>query len=153
MRRGFTLIEVLIASILLSLGLLTLLLSMSQSQRMMLASKRFETAQKVLLYGEMRFPVPDPDQVTDDPEKNDLLNIESTSAEEIIDDLEIEMDRKMLADFEGYTFQREVDEIDDEELKRRGGLYVLRTTIRWGGNLRGGKQDEEVVVKFWRKKQ
>ena len=150
MRRGFTLIEVLIASILLSLGLLTLLLSMSQSQKMILASKRFETAQKVLLYGEMRYPIPDPSKVDDDPLRNELLNVRETSAEDIIDDLEIEMDRDVLADFNGYTFERSVDDVDDEELARRGGLYVVRTVVRWGGDLRGGKRDEEMVLKFWR---
>ena len=151
MKRGFTLVEVLVASIILSLGLLSLLLSMSQCQKMMLASKRFETAQKVLLYGEMRYPVPDPDKVSDDPLKNELLNVRETDAEDIIEDLEIEMDRSALADFEGYTFERTVDDIDDEELARRGGLYVLRTVVRWGGDNRGGKRDEDVMVKFWRR--
>ena len=67
MNRGFTLIEVLLASIILSLGLFAVIASMTQSQRLILASRRFELAQKVLVWGEMAHPVPLPDTATADP--------------------------------------------------------------------------------------
>ena len=46
-RRGFTLLEVLLASVILGFGLTTILVSMSQSQKMMLSSTYLETAQEV----------------------------------------------------------------------------------------------------------
>ena len=156
-RAGFTLIEVLLASILLSLGLFAVISSMTQSQRLILASRRFELAQKVLVWGEMAHPVPLPDKVTGDPIDDELLNIPETSAEEILSDLEnaevkIELSRAERDDLRTYTFERSVDDIDDEELARRGGLYTIRTKIRWGGKIYGGgKKDEDVIVKFWRK--
>ncbi len=148
-RRGFTLIEVLIASVILTLGLLSALALFTQSQRMMMASVRFETAQRVLNYFEMAHPVPSPEQVTDDPLDSELLNIQEERAEDLCDQLEIELgpkDRELIAD---YRVTREVDEIDDEEIERNGGIYTLRTTVRWGGNLRGMKPEEEVVVRLW----
>ena len=148
-RRGFTLIEVLIASVILTLGLLSALALFTQSQRMMMASVRFETAQRVLNYFEMVHPVPSPEQVTDDPLDSELLNIQEERAEDLCDQLEIELgpkDRELIAD---YRVTREVDEIDDEEIERNGGIYTLRTTVRWGGNLRGMKPEEEVVVRLW----
>ena len=148
---GFTLVEVLVASIILALGLMGLLASFSQCQRAMVATKRFETAQTVLNYGEMAHPVPPADQVKDDPLKNDLLNIKETDAQELIDDLELDLPRATLSDLEGYTFERTVDDIDQDELKRNGYLYTLRTTVKWGGG-HGEKPDEETVVRFWRKK-
>ena len=148
-RRGFTLIEVLVASVILTLGLLSALALFTQSQRMMMASVRFETAQRVLNYFEMVHPVPSPEQVTDDPLDSELLNIQEERAEDLCDQLEIELgpkDRELIAD---YRVTREVDEIDDEEIERNGGIYTLRTTVRWGGNLRGMKPEEEVVVRLW----
>ena len=148
-RRGFTLIEVLIASVILTLGLLSALALFTQSQRMMMASVRFETAQRVLNYFEMAHPVPSPEQVTDDPLDSELLNIQEERAEDLCDQLEIELgpkDRELISD---YRVTREVDEIDDEEIERNGGIYTLRTTVRWGGNLRGMKPEEEVVVRLW----
>lgn len=148
-RRGFTLIEVLVASVILTLGLLSVLALFTQSQRMMMASVRFETAQRVLNYFEMVHPVPSPEQVTDDPLDSELLNIQEERAEDLCDQLEIELgpkDRELIAD---YRVTREVDEIDDEEIERNGGIYTLRTTVRWGGNLRGMKPEEEVVVRLW----
>lgn len=152
MKRGFTLVEVLIATIILSVGLLTVLASMQQSQKMMLASKRYELCQKVLGWGEMRYPVPDADDVTDDPFKNERLNIPETGADELADDLEIKLTRRQEEDLAGYTFERTVDEIDDEEVSRLDGIYTLRTVVRWGGDRRGGKREEETVIRFWRKK-
>ena len=151
MKSGFTLIEVLIATILLSVGLFSILASMQQSQKMMLASKRYELCQKVLGWGEMLYPIPDPDDVTEDPLKNERLNISETRASELANDLEIELTRQQEQDLESYVFVRTVDDIDDEELERLDGIYTIRTIVRWGGDRRGGKRDEETVIRFWRK--
>ena len=57
MRRGFTLLEVLLAAIILGTGLAAILVSMSQSQKMMLASSYLETAQEVMDLGDMAYPL------------------------------------------------------------------------------------------------
>ncbi|MBR3925075.1 MAG: prepilin-type N-terminal cleavage/methylation domain-containing protein, partial [Kiritimatiellae bacterium] len=65
MHKGFTLLEVLLASIILGAGLAAILVSMSQSQKMMLSSSSLEAAQEVMDLGEMAYPlsdVKDPDQ-------------------------------------------------------------------------------------------
>ena len=149
MKKGFTLIEILIASVILTLGLLSVLALFTQSQRMMLASARFETAQRVLNYFEMVHPIPNPDQVTGDPLEDDLLNIDEERAEDLCDSLEIDLGPKDRELISGYTESREVDDIDDEEIERNGGIYTVRTTVKWGGNLRGVEPEEETVVKLW----
>lgn len=149
MKKGFTLIEILIASVILTLGLLSVLALFTQSQRMMLASARFETAQRVLNYFEMVHPLPATSDVTDDPLQNDLLNIEEERATDLADELEIDLTPQDSRDLKDYTAQREVDEIDDEELERNGGIYTIRTTIKWGGDNFGGKKDEMTVIKLW----
>ena len=57
MRRGFTLLEVLLATIILGTGLAAILVSMSQSQRMMLSSSYLQTAQEGMDFGVMAYPV------------------------------------------------------------------------------------------------
>lgn len=149
MKQGFTLIEVLVACIVLTLGLTGILSLFMQSQRMMLASARFETAQRVLNYFEMVHPIPTPDQVTTDPVDDDLLNVEEERAEDLCDDLEIDLGPRDREDIAGYTVTRKVDEIDDEEIERNGGIYTVRTTVTWGRALRGEKPETETVVKLW----
>ena len=71
MRRAFTLLEVLLAAVILGFGLTTILVSMTQSQKMMLASTYLETAQEVMDLGDMAYPlsdVKDPDKDLDVPE-------------------------------------------------------------------------------------
>ncbi len=152
MKRGFTLLEVMIATIILSVGLVVLLTSFMNCQKVMMASQDFETAQYVLSLGETAYPLPSPDQVSDDPLDNELLNIDEVSAHELLNDLDIrDMPREREQELEKYTFSRKVDEVDDEELERSGYLYTVRTTVAWGGR-RGRDRNETTVLTLWRKK-
>ena len=149
MKRGFSLIEVIIATVIMSLGLISILASFNQCQRAMGASKRFETAQYALGLGEMLHPMPEPDQVRDDPLSDKLLNIPAETASAMADELGVELSRQKREELSDYTFERTVDEISDEELERNGHIYTVRTTVRW--ELRDPKPREETVITFWRK--
>ena len=153
-RKGFTLLEVMCATIILSLGLVALLTAFMQCQRIMRTTQGFETAQYVLMLGETLYPLPSPDLVTNDPLDNELLNIEETPALKLAQDLEIDRDlsRERREELEYYTFERTVDEVDDEELERSGYLYTVRTTIRWGHVRRSTDRSETTVITLWRKK-
>ena len=156
-RRGFTLLEVMIATIILSIGLVVLLTSFANCQKVMKASQDHETAQYVLSLGETVYPIPSPDRVTGDPLEDDQLNIEETAAEELLEDLEIsssDLPKDRRDELSSYTFERTVDEIDDEELKRAGYLYTLRTRVRWGSTrLRDEDRPKLEVLMLWRKQQ
>ena len=153
LRRGFTLLEVMVATIILSLGLVALLTAFMQCQRIMRATQGFETAQYVLMLGETLYPLPSPDQVSDDPLDNELLNIEETEALSLLNDLELDdIPKERRDELEYYTFERTVDEIDDEELARSGYLYTVRTVIRWGHGRRSKDRSETTVITLWRKK-
>ena len=153
-RRGFTLLEGMCATIILSLGLVALLTAFMQCQRIMRTTQGFETAQYVLMLGETLYPLPSPDLVTDDPLDNELLNIDETPAMKLAEDLEIDRDlsRERREELEYYTFERTVDEVDDEELERSGYLYTVRTVIRWGHVRRSRDRSETTVITLWRKK-
>ena len=155
LRAGFTLLEVLIAAVMLAVGCIAILACMMQCQRLMLASKRFESAQLVLQLGEMAHPIPDPSQVTtsgEDIMSDELLNVSEMSAEELLRELEMELPRAARAQLQDFTFERTVDETDLEILQWNGGIYSIRSTVRWGGNNYGAKREELNVIKLWRKK-
>ena len=151
-RKGFTLLEVMCATIILSLGLVALLTAFMQCQRIMRTTQGFETAQYVLMLGETLYPLPPPDLVSDDPIDNELLNIEETPALKLADDLELDdLSRERREELEYYTFERTVDDVDDEELERSGWLYTVRTTVRWGHVRREKDRSESTVITLWRK--
>ena len=153
--RGFTLLEVLVAMIILSLGIVVLLTSFANSQRVMKESQDYETAQYVLTLGETVYPIPSPELVTGDPLEDEQLNIEEVSAEDLLDDLELpssELPKDRRDELSSYTFERAVDEVDDEELERAGFLYTLRTRVRWGSTrLRDEERPKLEVLILWRK--
>ncbi|MCR5413672.1 MAG: prepilin-type N-terminal cleavage/methylation domain-containing protein [Kiritimatiellae bacterium] len=145
-RRGFTLLEVLIAVVILGLGLSVLLLSMSQAQNMMLTSTYYETCQEVFDLGEMAYPLSD---IKDEKE----LEVQETKATELWDLVSEERLTSAQEDkFHGYTWERECLNLHDnqEDIERLGNLYVLRVTVRWGDR-HTGDGEEESYTTFWRK--
>ena len=157
-RRGFTLLEVMIATIILSLGLVVLLTSFANCQKVMQASQDHETAQYVLALGETVYPIPSPDLVTEDPLEDEQLNIKETPAEELLEDLDIpisDLPKDRRDELSTYTFERTVDDVDDdEEIKRAGYIYTIRTKICWGSRRQRDEDRPKLeVLTLWRKKQ
>ena len=78
--------------------------------------------------------------------------MEETPAEDLVRELEMDLPRTELEQLKDYTFERTVDETDDEILKWNGGIYAIRSTVRWGGNRYRSKREELNVIRLWRKK-
>ncbi len=146
MRHGFTLLEVLLAALILGLGLTSILVSMSQAQKTMLGSSYLETAQEVMDLGEMAYPL----SYVKDPETQlDVAETRATELWEMISEerLSDEQEEK----FQGYTWEREwLNRTDEEEIERLGGLYTVKITVKWG-NDRRGNHEEESYITFYRK--
>ena len=147
-RRGFTLLEVLLAALILGLGLAGILVSMSQAQKMMLSSSSLETAQEVFDLGEMAYPL-------EETEDEDDLDVRETKASELWDVIsEKSLSSEQREKFHGYTWEREnLDRnLSDDEDKRMNGLRRVRITVKWGERGRGrGKSEQETYVTLWRK--
>ena len=148
MRRGFTLLEVLLAAISRGVGLAGILVSVSQSQRLMLSATDLETAQEVMDLGEMAYPL---ENVTDE----DDLDVRETNATELWDLVSEErLSSEQEDKYHGYTWEREtLNKTDrEEDIKRLGNLYTVRITVTWGDRGQGsGKKQQESYVTFWRK--
>ena len=148
MRKGFTLLEVLLAAIILGSGLAAILVSMSQSQRMMFSAVEYETAQEVMDLGEMAYPL---ESVTEE----DDLDVRETRATELWEKITDERLTSTQRDkLHGFTWEREnLDKNPkDEDIKRMNNLYRVRITVTWGERGRGsGLKQQESYVTLWRK--
>ena len=121
MRRGFTLLEVLLASIILGTGLAAILVSMSQSQRMMLSSSYLQTAQEVMDLGDMAYPLAD----VQDPDQD--LDVAETKATELWDIVAgahgPKLTREQEDKYHEYTWERvALNRNDSEEEMSHGGI-------------------------------
>lgn len=150
LRRGFTLLEVLLASIMLGVSLAGILVAMSQAQHMMLSQTELETAQEVMDLGEMAYPL---ESVTD----VDDLDVRELRASDLWDEVsEAQMTPAQRDKFAGYTWQREnLDKNpSSDDLERMNHLYRVRITVIWGERGRGsGKTQRESYVTFWKEPQ
>lgn len=147
MSRGFTLLEVMLATVILGLGLGTILFSISNSQRMIMGSVYLETVQEVIDLGEMAYPLEDVKDVDD-------LDVGETKATELWEMLSKERLTSAQEDkFYGFTWEREcLNKDDDDEVDRLGGLYRIKVTVRWGDRYRGHGESESYYT-FWRKRE
>ncbi len=147
MRRGFTLLEVLLAAIILGAGLAGILVSMSQAQKMMLSVPNLETSQEVMDLGEMAYPL---DAVTDiddiDVSEQKVSELWRMLTDERMTDAQEEK-------FHGFTWERECldKHLSDDDKKRYNNLYRVKITVAWGdrGQGRNKKQQESYIV-LWR---
>lgn len=145
MRRGFTLLEVLLASVILGVGLAGVLVSMSQAQRMMRALPELETAQEVMDLGNAAFPLSEIAEVGD-------IDVSAVEVDElwgiVAGSHGANMTSEQKEKYERFTWEREVldKNPDEEELKRIGYVYPVRVTVRWGRK----EGQSESYVTLWR---
>ena len=138
----------LLASIILGVGLAGILVSLSQSQRLMKTVPDLETSQEVMDLGEMAYPleaVMDEDDIdTGEQKVSDLWKLLTDER----------MTDKQEEKFHGFTWERElVDEhMSDEDLKHFNNLLRVRITVTWGDRGKGsGKKQQESYIVLWRK--
>lgn len=116
---GFTLLELMIAVIILGGALTVLYRAIIVNARMVAISRERQEVAYVFSLGELEYPL--------------------SKIEDIEEDVPVDPDSSLK---EGYTFERVLDEKEDpEEGVTDDGLYVVRTIVTWGN----GANREEVV--------
>lgn len=148
-RAGFTLIEILIATMILAFGLLSLMTGLGNCAQMMSLSKEYQDAQYVFSLGERLYPIPDSTDIVD-AEEDEALNIDPVTVEEMLHDLGEEIPRNMLKAYQGFTFERHVDEREELETGQVDDkLFILRTRVSWGSGKEGYYEE---LVRYVRQK-
>jgi prepilin-type N-terminal cleavage/methylation domain-containing protein len=111
MKRGLTLIEVILAVTILSLGLSVLLSTAAKCLAVLKMARLYQEAHWVRGMGDLEHPVAEADKPED-----------------------IAVDREPFPN--GMEYAREVDDDEDED-----GLYVVRTRVTWAENEREGSDE------------
>lgn len=118
-RLGFTLIEMILAVIILATGLTVLFRAIIVNMTMITVSSQRQDVAYVFALGELHYPLRDIDDIEED------VPVDGDTS---------------LAD--GFVFSRTVDEKPDpEEGVEDDGLYVVRTVVTWAD----GKEREEII--------
>ena len=137
----------LLAAIILGAGLASILVSMSQSQRLMKTVPDLETSQEVMDLGDMAYPL---DAVMD---KDDIDTGEKKATELWRMITDERMTDAQEEKFHGFTWERElVDQNPSEDdLKHFNNLYRVRIIVTWGDRGRGrNKKQQESYIVLWK---
>ncbi len=128
---GFTLVEVLLASAILAMGMLAIFASLTPCIAMINISKQFQEVRWVMGVAELKYPFADFEDIED-------IVVEET------DDFGDQNE----AITSGYRFSRTIDEKVIEDDIPDDGLYVVRTRVSWGES---EEASEEIVQLVWKK--
>jgi hypothetical protein len=123
-RSGLTLIEVLLATALLSLGLVVMMTAISRCLIVLTKSTSYHKAMWALNAGEAEYPLFQPPQGDSDPA-----------------DFEVSPE-----DFGGVTYERTIEDPDESADDNEVRLLVVRTKLSWEGR---GKQHSENVTRYF----
>lgn len=115
-KRGMTLVEVLIAMVILSIGVSSMMVAMARCLAVVRTARSREVARSLIRQLDIEFP------------------IDKTTIEESVESGDFE-------DTEGYRWTREVEMVDEEE---RPGLFYVITRIEWAES--GRDASEEIIV-------
>jgi prepilin-type N-terminal cleavage/methylation domain-containing protein len=135
-RAGFTLIEILIATMILSTGIMVLLTGVGNCAKMMTLAKQFQETQYIFSLVDLKFPI----EATTDVEND--LPVDSMSCVELLED----PSPQMLEILERYTFVRTVDERELEMNQVDDGLFIVRSVVSWGPD----EDDREELIRYVR---
>jgi prepilin-type N-terminal cleavage/methylation domain-containing protein len=135
-RAGFTLVEILIATMILSIGIMVLLTGVGNCAKMMLLSKQFQEVQYIFTLVDLKYPIEATDNVEED------VKVDSVSATELVETASPQM-REVL---ERYTFERTVDEKELETNQVDDGLFIVRSIVTWGPD----DDDREELLRYVR---
>jgi prepilin-type N-terminal cleavage/methylation domain-containing protein len=133
---GFTLVEILIATMILAIGIMVLLTGVGNCAKMMLLSKQFQEVQYIFTLADLKYPIEATDNVEED------VPVDSMSATELVETASPQM-REVL---ERYTFQRKVDKKELETNQVDDGLYIVRSIVTWGPD----EDDHEELIRYVR---
>ena len=121
-RTGFTLIEILIATMILATGIMVLLTGVGNCAKMMTISKQFQETQYIFSLVDLKYPI----EATKDVEND--VPVESVSAIELLENPSQQMQEIL----ERYTFERTVDERELETNQVDDRLFIVRSIVSWG---------------------
>lgn len=135
-RAGFTLVEILIATMILATGIMVLLTGVGNCAKMMTLAKQFQETQYIFSLVDLKFPI----EATTDVEND--LPVESISCVDLLED----PSPQMLEILERYTFERTVDERELEMNQVDDGLFIVRSVVSWGPD----EDDREELIRYVR---
>lgn len=115
-RAGLTLIEVILATAILATGLVALIAATSRCLAVARRAKEYEVARRLLGQVEVEIP-PDFEKLEEGVERGEFQG-----------------------EFQVYRWQREIEELEDDELQ----LFRVHTSVTWSS--RGARTSEDVVT-------